>query len=65
MDGELIWQKKDYILSNNSINEFIMHNYSFTDEEVVDFYINFLKSLSQRLSTNPLQLFFNEVIVNV
>jgi protein CLEC16A len=50
----------NYILSNNAINEFIMHTFDFDDEEVVDFYISFLKSLSLRLNTNPLQLFYNE-----
>ena len=51
----------DYILSNNAINDFIMHKFDFDDEEIVDFYISFLKSLSLRLNTNPIQLFYNEV----
>ena len=53
--------KIDYILSNNAINDFIMHKFDFDDEEIVDFYISFLKSLSLRLNTNPIQLFYNEV----
>ena len=50
-----------YILSNNILNEFISYRFNFLDEELVAFYITFLKSLSLRLSTVPIQLFFNEV----
>lgn len=38
-----------------------MHSYDFREEDVVDFYINFLKSLSQRIKGVPTRLFFNEV----
>ena len=55
----------DFILSNNAINEFIMHKFDFNDEEIVDFYISFLKSLSLRLNTNPIQLFYNEVLKSI
>lgn len=57
----LFFFNSDFILSNNTINEFISFNYNFNDDEIVDYYISFLKSLSIRLETNPLQLFFNEV----
>jgi len=50
----------DFILSNNSINEFITHNFDFNDDETVDYYISFLKSLSLRLETIPLELFYNK-----
>lgn len=50
-----------YILSNNMINEFISYNFNFLDEEIVAFYITFIKSLTLKLGTIPVQLFFNEV----
>jgi len=50
----------NFILSNNSINEFITHNFDFNDDETVDYYISFLKSLSLRLETIPLELFYNK-----
>ena len=38
-----------------------MHKYDFEDDEVVSYYISFLKSLSLRVGTYPLELFYNEV----
>ena len=51
----------DYILSNNAINEFITHPYDFGDDEIVAYYISFLKGLSLRVEAIPLDLFYNQV----
>ncbi len=32
-----------YLLSNNYINDMIVHRFDFNDEEIVAYYINFLK----------------------
>ena len=50
----------NYILSNNLINDFIGFEYDFTDDEILDYYINFLKSLALRMESNPIQLFYNQ-----
>jgi len=51
----------DYILSNNAINEFITHTYDFDDDEIVAYYINFLKGLSLRIEATPLDIYYNQV----
>ena len=50
----------NYLLSNNLINEFIDYDYNFNDDEILDYYISFLKSLALRMASNPVQLFFNQ-----
>jgi len=42
------------------INEFIEYSFDFSDEEILDYYISFLKSLALRIETSPVQLFFNQ-----
>lgn len=32
-----------YLLSNNYINELIVHRFDFQDEEIVTYYVNFIK----------------------
>ena len=49
-----------YILSNNHVNRLITHPFNFADEEVVAFYISFLKTLSLKLNPETIQLFFND-----
>ena len=49
-----------YILSNNHVNQLITHPFNFADEEVVAFYISFLKTLSLKLNPQTIQLFFND-----
>ncbi len=39
-----------YILSNNYINEMIVHRFDFSDEELLAYYISFLKTLSLKLN---------------
>jgi len=52
-----------YLLSNNYINEIIMHPHDFTgdgSEGLCDQYVSFLKSLSLRLDRQTIQFFFQE-----
>ena len=51
----------DYLLSNNHINDLIVHKFDFSDEEVLAYYISFLKSLSLKLNDKTLQFFYNEI----
>ncbi|KAJ1488880.1 hypothetical protein T484DRAFT_1555101, partial [Baffinella frigidus] len=39
-----------YLLSNDHINELITHRFDFQDEELMAYYISFLKALSLRLN---------------
>ena len=39
-----------YLLSNNHVNSIIVHKFDFSDEEVMAYYISFLKTLSFRLN---------------
>ncbi|XP_062508801.1 protein CLEC16A-like isoform X2 [Corticium candelabrum] len=49
-----------YLLSNNHVNAFIVHRYDFSDEEVMAYYISFLKTLSLKLNKHTIHFFFNE-----
>ena len=53
-----------FILSHKTLNEFILHHYDFNDDEIVSYYISFLKSLSIRMASNPLELFYNQVTIH-
>jgi protein CLEC16A len=50
----------DYLLSNNHVNSIIVHKFDFSDEEVMAYYISFLKTLSFKLNTHTIHFFFNE-----
>lgn len=52
----------DYLLSNNHVNCIIVHKFDFSDEEVMAYYISFLKTLSLKLNVHTIHFFFNEVI---
>ena len=59
-----IWNFKiisDYLLSNNHVNSIIVHKFDFSDEEVMAYYISFLKTLSFRLNKHTIHFFYNEV----
>lgn len=49
-----------YLLSNNHINKIIEHKFDFDDEEVMAYYISFLKTLSLKLNVHTIHFFFNE-----
>nr|CAB3231606.1 protein CLEC16A-like [Phallusia mammillata] len=49
-----------YLLSNNHVNDVICHKFDFSDEEVMAYYISFLKTLSLRLNEHTIHFFYNE-----
>ncbi|ESO05726.1 hypothetical protein HELRODRAFT_191365 [Helobdella robusta] len=49
-----------YLLSNNHINSIIVHKFDFSDEEVMAYYISFLKTLSMKLNKHTVHFFYNE-----
>jgi hypothetical protein len=51
----------DYLLSNNHVNNIIVHKFDFSDEEITAYYISFLKTLSLKLNTHSINFFYNEV----
>ena len=53
----------DYLLSNNHVNSIIVHRFDFSDEEVMAYYISFLKTLSFRLNKHTIHFFYNEVSI--
>lgn len=42
----------DYLLSNNYVNSIIVHKFDFSDEEIMAYYISFLKTLNQQHLSN-------------
>ena len=62
--GQLIidFLSTDYLLSNNHVNSIIVHKFDFSDEEVMAYYISFLKTLSLKLNVHTIHFFYNEVI---
>ncbi|XP_076235537.1 C-type lectin domain containing ema isoform X3 [Calliopsis andreniformis] len=51
----------NYLLSNNHVNSIIVHKFDFSDEEVMAYYISFLKTLSLKLNAHTIHFFYNEV----
>jgi len=49
-----------YLLSNNHVNCIIVHKFDFSDEEVMAYYISFLKTMSLKLNVHTIHFFFNE-----
>ncbi|KAL1453191.1 hypothetical protein WDU94_007356 [Cyamophila willieti] len=49
-----------YLLSNNHVNSIIVHKFDFSDEEVMAYYISFLKTLSLKINTHTIHFFYNE-----
>lgn len=49
-----------YLLSNNHVNSIIVHKFDFSDEEVLAYYISFLKTLSFKLNVHTIHFFYNE-----
>jgi len=50
----------DYLLSNNHVNSIIINKLDFSDEDVLAYYISFLKTLSFKLNLNTIHFFYNE-----
>ena len=49
-----------YLFSNDRVNEIITHPFDFSDEELLAYYISFLKSLCLKLDASTVQFFFNQ-----
>eukprot|EP00210_Caulerpa_lentillifera_P005557 g5316.t1 len=49
-----------YLFSNNHINNIIQLDFDFSDEEVLAFYISFLKSISLKLNIKTIHFFFQK-----
>ncbi|GCC17796.1 hypothetical protein chiPu_0017683 [Chiloscyllium punctatum] len=49
-----------YLLSNNHVNSIIVHKFDFSDEEIMAYYISFLKTLSLKLNNQTVHFFYNE-----
>lgn len=43
------------------MNSIIVHKFDFSDEEVMAYYISFLKTLSLKLNAHTIHFFYNEV----
>nr|XP_046194723.1 protein CLEC16A-like isoform X2 [Oncorhynchus gorbuscha] len=50
----------DYLLSNNHVNSIIVHKFDFSDEEIMAYYVSFLKTLSLKLNNHTVHFFYNE-----
>lgn len=57
----LNYLKKDYLLSTKIITQTLLWKFDFQNEEIVEYYINFLKGLALKVHNGPIQFFFNEV----
>ncbi|KHJ92413.1 hypothetical protein OESDEN_07699 [Oesophagostomum dentatum] len=49
-----------FLLSNNHVNSIITHNFDFNNEEIMAYYISFMKTLSFKLNPSTIHFFFNE-----
>nr|XP_056722250.1 protein CLEC16A [Euleptes europaea] len=49
-----------YLLSNNYVNSIIVHKFDFSDDEIMAYYISFLKTLSLKLNNHTVHFFYNE-----
>eukprot|EP00435_Cladocopium_sp_Y103_P022874 s2284_g5.t1 len=49
-----------YLFSNNYVNQLIATQFDWSDEEILSYYISFLKSLALRLNQETVKFFFNE-----
>lgn len=48
-----------YLFSNNYINDLVVHEFDFTDPEILAYYVSFLKTISLKLDENVINFFFN------
>lgn len=49
-----------YLFSNNFINQIVSNDYEKYDDDFLSYYINFLKSLVQKMDTTTVQFFFHK-----
>jgi hypothetical protein len=50
-----------YVFSHSNFNNFLKFPFDFGDEEIVFYYTNFVKSLTQKFEHYPFQIFYNRV----
>ncbi|CAK80861.1 unnamed protein product (macronuclear) [Paramecium tetraurelia] len=50
----------NYVLSNPVLHDFINFNYDFNIPEIVDYYVNFLKTIAIRINRDNFYLYFNQ-----
>lgn len=51
----------NYVYSHSNFNNFLTIEFDFEDDEIVFYYVNFIKSLSQQFDNFPFQIFYNSV----
>jgi|LauGreDrversion4_2_1035121.scaffolds.fasta_scaffold86655_2 hypothetical protein len=51
----------DFILGHPFLNALVSHPHNFYDEELVDIYVAFLKSLALQLTPDTVNFFLNPV----
>lgn len=51
----------NYVYSHSNFNNFLTLDFDFEDDEIVFYYVNFVKSLSQQFDNFPFQIFYNSV----
>jgi protein CLEC16A len=49
-----------YLLSCDRVNAVITHHFDFSDEELMAYYVSFLKTLSLKLDASTVQFYFND-----
>ena len=49
-----------FLLSNNHMNSIITHKFDFGQEELLAYYISFMRSLSMKLTNDTILFFHNE-----
>lgn len=50
-----------YVYSHVTFNNFIRFPFDFKEEELVFYFVNFVKGLAQRVDDFPVQIFYNQV----
>jgi hypothetical protein len=50
-------------MSHRTMNKIIGYSYNFDNDEIVNYFIAFLKSLTVRLDDETIKFFFNEVML--
>ena len=50
-----------YLMSNDHVTSIISYPFNFHNEEILAYYISFLKTLSMKLNKHTIYLFFNDV----
>uniref|UniRef100_A0A7E4ZSZ0 FPL domain-containing protein n=1 Tax=Panagrellus redivivus TaxID=6233 RepID=A0A7E4ZSZ0_PANRE len=49
-----------FLLSNNNVNTVIQHEFNFANEDIMAYFISFMKTLSLKINSKTVHFFFNE-----